>query len=280
MAGLKPNLIYDVGMHRGEDTDFYLKNGFDVVALEANPELIVHCKNRFQDAIAHGRLRIIEGAIAPTSAGEKVTFYRNRTYSYWGTIDKAWAERNAKFGYSSDTIELSRVDIGELYHSIGIPFYLKIDVEGADRLVLNGLKQFETRPRYLSIEAEKVDFSELQAELALLRELGYIKFKPVQQASVPGTAIRIKTLDGSEMEYVFERQASGPFGEDIPQPWLSFDETLREYKRIFRLYALFGDNSLLMKMPIPIQTAIKQSYKVCTGYRGPLPGWYDTHAAL
>jgi len=77
MTGLKPNLIYDVGLHRGEDTDFYLKKGFDVVALEANPELIAQCKLRFQDAIAHGRLRIIEGAIAPTSAGEKVTFYRN-----------------------------------------------------------------------------------------------------------------------------------------------------------------------------------------------------------
>jgi hypothetical protein len=107
-----------------------------------------------------------------------------------------------------------------------------------------------------------------------------MKFKPVQQASVPGTTIRTKTLDGNEMQYVFEPKASGPFGEDIPQPWLSFDETLREYESIFRLYGLFGDNSLLMKMPIPIQMVIRQSYRIWTGYRGPLPGWYDTHAAL
>jgi FkbM family methyltransferase len=280
MTGLKPNLIYDVGLHRGEDTDYYLKKGFDVVALEANPELIAHCKIRFQDAIAHSRVRIIEGAIAPTSAGERVTFYRNKTHSDWSTIDEAWAVRNAKLGCSSETIELPRVDIGEVYRSLGIPFYLKIDVEGVDRLVLDGLKQFEARPRYLSIESEKVDFAELQAEISLLRDLGYMKFKPVQQASVPGTTIRTKTLDGNEMQYVFEPKASGPFGEDIPQPWLSFDETLREYESIFRLYGLFGDNSLLMKMPIPIQMVIRQSYRIWTGYRGPLPGWYDTHAAL
>lgn len=41
VTDLKPNLIYDVGLHRGEDTDFYLKKGFHVVALEANPELVV-----------------------------------------------------------------------------------------------------------------------------------------------------------------------------------------------------------------------------------------------
>ena len=28
-----PTLIYDVGAHRGEDTEFYLKKGFRVVAI-------------------------------------------------------------------------------------------------------------------------------------------------------------------------------------------------------------------------------------------------------
>ena len=44
MSDLISNLIYDVGLHRGEDTDFYLKMGFGVVAVEANPELIAQCK--------------------------------------------------------------------------------------------------------------------------------------------------------------------------------------------------------------------------------------------
>jgi FkbM family methyltransferase len=280
MTGLKPNLIYDVGLHRGEDTDFYLKKGFDVIALEADPVLVAQCKIRFGEAIARGRLCIVEGAIAPTSTGEKVTFYRNPRRSIWGTIEQAWAERNTKLGYRSERIEIPRVDICEVYRSHGIPYYLKIDVEGVDRLVLDGLKQFEARPRYVSIESEKVDFAKLKAEMALLRDLGYTKFKPVQQQSVPGTTIKTKSLDGREMKHVFEGDASGPFGEDIPQPWLSFDDALREYESIFRRYAYFGDNSLLIKMPKPIRGLIKEVYRILTGYRGPVPGWYDTHASM
>ena len=59
------------------------------------------------------------------------------------------------------------------------------------------------------------------------------KFKPVRQAAEPGSTIRTKRLNVSEMEHTFEQHASGPFGEEIPKPWLSFDGTLREYESIF-----------------------------------------------
>ena len=32
-------LIFDIGCHLGEDSEFYLRKGFKVVAVEANPEL-------------------------------------------------------------------------------------------------------------------------------------------------------------------------------------------------------------------------------------------------
>lgn len=280
MTGFVRNLVYDVGLHRGEDTDFYLKKGFDVVAVEANPELIAQCKVRFQEAIACGRLRLIEGAVAPASAGEKVTFYRNYRKPVWGTIEDAWAERNAKRGYNSERIETHRVDIGKVFSSFGIPFYLKVDIEGVDRLVLESLKKFATRPRYVSIEAETANFAKLQAEVALLHDLGYTKFRPVQQQTIPGTMIRTKRLDGSEMEHIFEQEASGPFGEDIPQQWLSFDDTLREYERIFRRHCYFSDDSPLSRYPISIQKMFRVLYRIWTGHRGPLPGWYDTHASM
>ena len=64
----RTNLIFDMGLHKGEDTDFYLRKGFDVVAFEADPLLIKFCKLRFADYIDKGRLQIIEGAIAPDLA--------------------------------------------------------------------------------------------------------------------------------------------------------------------------------------------------------------------
>ena len=39
-------------MHKGEDTDFYLKKGFNVIGFEADPELIALCQNRFKNEIA------------------------------------------------------------------------------------------------------------------------------------------------------------------------------------------------------------------------------------
>ena len=46
MANVR-NLIYDLGCHNGQDSDFCLKKGFTVFAVEANPELCDVLKLRF-----------------------------------------------------------------------------------------------------------------------------------------------------------------------------------------------------------------------------------------
>ena len=85
-APFRPDLIYDVGMHRGEDAEFYLKKGYDVVGFEANPDLVASAKNAFAEAIASGRLRIIEGAIVSDPNITHITFFRYDDRSKWGTI--------------------------------------------------------------------------------------------------------------------------------------------------------------------------------------------------
>jgi FkbM family methyltransferase len=270
------DLIFDIGSHKGEDTDFYLKKAFKVVAFEANPKLIAHCKTRFADAIADGRLRIVEGAIAPEAAGERIVFYENLRASVWGTIGASWAERNRALGTQSVVVEVERVDIVEAFRTYGVPFYLKIDIEGADSVVLEGLRQLEGRPRYISIEAEKVDFARLVAELNALRDLGYHRFKAVQQARIPGSRIATTTRRGRRLDYAFEDSASGSFGADLAGGWLSYDQCIRKYHRIFWLYRFFGEYSILHGLPggqwfIWLLGRLLQQ---------PLPGWYDTHARL
>ena len=49
------DLIFDIGMHKGEDTEFYLKKGFRVVAIEADPDLANLCRKRFKEFIDKGR---------------------------------------------------------------------------------------------------------------------------------------------------------------------------------------------------------------------------------
>src|SRR5215467_3283732 len=61
---MDPKLIYDVGMHNGDDTAYYLWRGFRVVAIEANPELVATAANRFRCEIEAGYLKILNVGIA------------------------------------------------------------------------------------------------------------------------------------------------------------------------------------------------------------------------
>jgi FkbM family methyltransferase len=274
---MKPDLIFDVGLHRGEDTDFYLRKGFSVVAIEANPDLVRACQNRFTAALRSGQLHIIEGAIADPSAGDTIKFYKNE-HSVWGTIDPTWAERNVKAGRRSEQIDVKRVDIKDVFDKFGTPYFIKIDIEGADDLVLGGLAYLSEKPQYISIELEKESYDGAKQQIQLLQDLGYRKFQIVQQDPISGSTIKTNTLNGESLDYRFEDEASGPFGGDLPNPWLSAAAATIELKRISFLYRAFGDSAPFRYNSIG--RAMRLLYKVATGYRGSLPGWHDIHASL
>ena len=57
-------LIFDVGLHRGQDTRFYLDMGYRVVAVEAEPGLVEAARRMFAPEIADQRLAIVHCAIS------------------------------------------------------------------------------------------------------------------------------------------------------------------------------------------------------------------------
>jgi FkbM family methyltransferase len=270
-----PDLVFDVGLHKGEDTAFYLAKGYRVVAFDADPELVAHCRERFREALASDRLQIIEGAITNEPVRE-VTFYKNTVCSVWGTVNPAWEARNRAMRAPSMAITVPRIDIADAFRRYGIPHFLKIDIEGSDRVVLAALREFETRPRYLSMESELVDFAKLERELQDLADLGYRRFRVVQQRFIPHSRVSVDTLDGGRFEHVFEEGASGPFGDDLELPWMSHAECREQYRRIFRRYRLFGSRALIRR--IPVATRVLNRVEKIT--RVPIPGWCDTHATL
>ena len=272
------DLVYDIGMHKGEDTDYYLKKGFRVIGFEADPDLIEYCKSRFLEAIERGRLIIVEGAIVEQqfgkTAGRTVKFYKNLENSVWGTINDAWAHKNAKLGTHYRILEVKAVDFTECLRKYGIPYYMKIDIEGSDTICLRSLLGFERKPSYISIESDKVSFERLREELNLLARLGYDRLQAVQQGSVHCQVEPTSSGEGVSVGYSFQPGSSGLFGKDLPRGWKSEGQVLREYKIIFVLYRLFGDNSLLNKFIIGrlFMRAMERTL------RRPVPGWYDTHA--
>jgi FkbM family methyltransferase len=271
------NLIYDVGMHRGQDTDFYLKNGFNVIAFEANPDNAEFCRKRFAREIGEEKLVIVEGAIVENFSSavnrQKVKFYRNKDHSFWGSADEDFAYRNEVMGTTNEVIEVNAVNFKQCLEKYGIPHYLKADIVGSEIICLKALLEFEDKPDYISIRSEKVIFRKLEEEFELFDRLGYDKFKAIQQ-DVTDLQVTFDTPDGSEIKHTFEEGASGLFGEKTPGRWKTKDQILKQYRRIFTLYWLFGDYSFLMQTGRG-KKFIAQLERLA---RRPLPGWYDTHA--
>ncbi len=271
------NLIYDVGMNTGQDTDYYLKRGFNVIGFEADPNNVAFCRERFAENIETGQLIIVEGAITEkrSASGEraKVKFYQNEDHPLWGSTCKDFAGRNEVLGTTNKLIEVDAVNFQSCLEKYGVPFYLKADIVGDEILCLRALKNFEDKPDYVSIRSEKVIFKKLKKEFKLFSELGYDRFKAVQQ-DVTDWHINYLSPVQEEIDYIFEEGASGPFGEDTDGDWKDKEAVLNEYRRIFKFYWLFGDYSYLVQTDKG-KDFIAQLERFA---RRPLPGWYDTHA--
>jgi FkbM family methyltransferase len=273
-AGFARDLIFDVGLHLGEDTAYYLKKGYRVVAFEANPDLVDTVSKRFAQEIEENRLRVVWGAVTSNPRSE-VTFFRHPSKSVWGTVDEEWVERNAGRGESAAT-EVPGVDFAQALSTYGVPWYMKIDIEGADRHCLETLLSFEERPAFVSIESEKREWSKLVEEIDLLTQLGYDRFAVRQQEGLHRARRPHQSIDlrGGWIEHRFEEHSSGAFGEDV-KGWMTREKALETYRRIFRRYNLLGDHSALQRVPggFVLLKAVSRLSGV------PLPGWYDTHAA-
>ena len=220
------NLIYDLGSHNGQDSEFYLKKGFTVVAVEANPTLCDDLKRRFSREIAEGRYVLIEKAVGERFG--KVTFFLNTERSIWGTTEynPRYKERSsAKVSPNWTEIVVPSIPFSWLTDQFGVPYYLKIDIEGADVLCLEDLMKEEDRPNFISIERQPFLADQLK-ELALLKALGYTRFKIVDQKAVMHQQPPWPAREGMYVEHQFEFDATGLFGEELPGPWLSYGEAI------------------------------------------------------
>lgn len=164
--------IFDIGMYDGADTTYYLECGYRVIAVEANPELTQQVQQTYADQIASGQLTCINAAISPN--GDPVELNLSGKDLGSSTL---FGERIAhKVPMGSVTVP--GVTLEHLIEKYGIPDYLKVDIEGADRLCILPLTS-ETRPAFLSFEIGD-DVDELLAHTA---KIGYSRFKIINQNS-------------------------------------------------------------------------------------------------
>lgn len=266
---LQRDLVFDIGMHRGEDSAVYLRKGFRVVGVEAVPALAAESSATLAAHVGSGRLTVVNAAIAERPG--PIRFYLDDN-SVWGTTSVEWRRRNSRLGSASPgTLDIEGITCGQLFAAHGIPYYMKIDIEGADRLCLEALAEQEARCPFVSVESDKATWAGLKAEIDLLCRLGYRRFKVVPQHKVHRQRTPHPAREGDDVEVSFVTGQSGLFGEEAPGRWLGRRSALARYRIIFVRYRVLGDDGLLSHGPL--RTVKAALYRLGVG-----PGWYDTHA--
>jgi FkbM family methyltransferase len=217
------DLIFDIGMHNGTDSEFYLKKGFRVVGVEANPELAESARTKFRSEIAEKRLMIENLGIF--NSEQVLTFYVNQDVDEWSSFEKHLGTREDT-RYSAVEVPCKRLDyfIGKY----GMPYYLKVDVEGVDAIVVRELTRWAIRPAYISLEDGGVD------SLIALYETGARKFKFINQLAIRDYVLPSIALEGREVQHSFGVSSSGPFGRELPGEWLDTSTAFKVYAECVR----------------------------------------------
>ena len=128
------DLVYDVGMHKGEDAEFCIRKGFRVIGVGADPDLVRAYREPLADFIAQRQLTTVAGAIVdPKHTEPTVRFVKNSERSVWKTVLYTWANRNGRLGSASTgTIEVAAIDFCQMIRQYGVPYYLRVDIEGCN----------------------------------------------------------------------------------------------------------------------------------------------------
>ena len=168
-------VIFDIGANEGHKTDIFLRLGAKVVAVDPDKSNQEVLRQKFLKHRLVPKKVNIEAKAVSEAAGFK-TMWIETPGSAKNTLDPKWVEilRNDPgrfshcFDFSSE-MEVETTTLETLMAVYGVPFFIKIDVEGHEPSVLRGMK----RPvPYLSFE---VNLPEFRAEgLQCLNILGEI----------------------------------------------------------------------------------------------------------
>jgi FkbM family methyltransferase len=165
LARLEPGgLIFDIGANQGAKTDVFLRLGARVVAVEPDDACSRSLEKRFLELRIRPRpVTIVTKAVSNRVGTEEMLM--DGPGSAVNTMSAKWAESLKKnkgtFPYGHCGLEFDHTrlvettTIDELIAQHGVPYFVKIDVEGHELSALRGLH----RPvPYLSFEVNLPEF--------------------------------------------------------------------------------------------------------------------------
>jgi len=220
---MTPDLIFDIGMHTGLDSEWYLAKGFRVVAVEANPTLAKLGAEKFAADIGSGRLIIENVGLADRDG--KLPFYVNLDNDEWSSFNRALGTRQ---GTRYEVVTVPCITPARLFERFGVPYFVKIDIEGFDHLVVRALGGLKTKPRLASVEDNGF------VSLVELFNAGCRAFKFMDQVEKWKIALPNPPLEGKFVKGRFGACTSGPFGDEVPGTWMTLEDAARFYFKHIR----------------------------------------------
>tara|TARA_Y100000768_G_scaffold387635_1_gene379577 strand:+ start:1888 stop:2661 length:774 start_codon:yes stop_codon:yes gene_type:complete len=193
-------IIYDLGACTGENLNYYLSKADQVIALEANPENCKNIQKKFSKEIQEKKLILINCIVGIDPNINVENFYVHKTNYLLGQFPVPNDPDNFK------KVQVNYIDILELLKKYGIPYYIKIDLEEYDHIILERILSHKVKVDYISSEIKKIEDFFL-----------FSKFKK---------DCSFKIIDGHTVHLVYNNfleNSAGPFGNDLKGNWVSYD---------------------------------------------------------
>jgi FkbM family methyltransferase len=278
---MEMDLIYDIGCNNGDDTDFYLRKGFRVVAIDADESLCNDVAARFSQQVADGKLVVINGLIANTDV-QIASFYRFPDRPDWNTGDPYFKRRNENLGLVCEEINVPVVSVNQLFRMYGVPYYMKVDIEGLDIIPIKSIEEdVANLPAYVSIEVAHHDICAALDQLATLRRCGYSKFLFFNQGMRNHVRAPNPPREGRYAKFNPDQATTGMFGRELDGRWLDIYGAAKRLAEICRLHALFRDDPRYSRRGRFGGTLRSKFYNRLRRHLLSDPVcWYDLHATI
>ncbi len=165
----KGDLVFDIGAYRGLITDVLLSIGAKVVAIEPNPEMFASLQKKYQDNPDVTVLNMGAG-----DADCELEFHINEKIPQSCTFSESFIN-DSRYSLRKweKTVKVPVTKIDTLIDKYGSPTFIKIDVEGFEWSVIQGLTK---KVPYLTFEFHREFIDDTKKCASHLAALGKVLF--------------------------------------------------------------------------------------------------------